>query len=66
MSQTETLYYILVNAELQYSIWPSYKPLPSGWQIEGEAQSQQQCLDWIEQNWTDMRPLSLRRAQDLV
>lgn len=60
---TSELFLIVVNAELQYSIWPDHRPLPDGWQAVGSAQTQAECLDWIEQNWTDMRPLSLRLAQ---
>ncbi|WP_026412965.1 MbtH family protein [Actinomadura oligospora] len=52
-------YYALINDEGQYSLWPVFAEVPEGWRIvHGEA-GRQDCLDFIEQNWTDMRPLSL-------
>ncbi|MEV5575411.1 MbtH family protein [Spirillospora sp. NPDC052269] len=52
-------YYALVNDEGQYSLWPVFADVPEGWRIvHGEA-GRQECLDFIEENWTDMRPLSL-------
>lgn len=54
-------YFIVVNDEEQYSVWPADRPLPAGWRAEGTTGSKRQCLDRIDQIWTDMRPLSLRR-----
>jgi MbtH protein len=59
--QTAERYLTVINHELQYSIWPAWKPVPAGWR-EVMAGSKEQCLEYIKQNWTDMRPLSLRRA----
>lgn len=56
------LYLVVINHEEQYSIWRAERELPSGWQAVGEARGKQACLDYIEQVWTDMRPLSLRQA----
>lgn len=53
---------VVVNDEEQYSIWPAEQTLPAGWYDVGVAGSEDECLDWIEQNWTDLRPLSLRQA----
>ncbi len=52
-------YVVLVNEENQYSLWPSFRPAPSGWTVVLPVCSRQECLDWIESNWTDMRPKSL-------
>jgi len=57
-------YMVLVNDEGQYSIWPSFLAVPAGWQISGPRGKRQECLAWIEQNWTDMRPLSLVRQME--
>jgi MbtH protein len=57
-------YLVVVNREEQYSIWPAFKEIPAGWTATGPRGSRQVCLDWIEQNWTDMRPKSLRDAMD--
>lgn len=50
---------VVRNHERQYSLWPAARELPSGWVPDGFRGEQQQCLDHIEQVWTDMRPLSL-------
>lgn len=55
-------YYVVVNHEEQYSIWPEGRALPLGWETVGESQPKDECLNYIEQVWTDMRPLSLRQA----
>lgn len=60
----ERQYRPVVNDEEQYSIWPSGKEPPAGWRIAGEAASEQDCLAYIEEVWTDMRPLSLRAAME--
>jgi MbtH protein len=55
-------YTVVVNAEEQYSIWPSGSALPAGWRAAGMTGSRAACLAWIDEVWTDMRPLSLRRS----
>ena len=57
-------YTVVVNNELQYSIWPEIKPLPEGWVSGGFSGSKADCLEYIKTHWTDMRPLSLR--EDLI
>lgn len=53
---------VVVNHEEQYSIWPADRPVPAGWRTVGQRGAKQHCLNWIDENWTDMRPLSLRVA----
>lgn len=53
--------YVVKNHEEQYSIWPTYKPIPKGWVADGEARNKEACLSHIDKVWTDMRPLSLRK-----
>jgi MbtH protein len=53
------MYHVLVNDEGQYSLWPSFKDVPQGWTIAKKSESRAACLDYINQNWTDMRPNSL-------
>lgn len=61
MFDDETIDYLVVmNHEEQYSIWPAGRALPNGWTAVGEARSREECLKYIEANWTDMRPRSLR------
>lgn len=68
MSQEEqedtTRYKVVVNQEEQYSIWPVYRENPSGWQDAGREGTKAECLAWIEEIWTDMRPLNLRIQMD--
>jgi MbtH protein len=59
-----TVFHVVVNDEEQYSIWPAYKAVPDGWREVGKSGVKKECLDYIEQVWTDMRPLSLRRFMD--
>lgn len=60
----ETRYHVVVNHEGQYSLWPAGRELPLGWTSLGEAGTKEDCLRRVEAAWTDMRPLSLRTAQE--
>jgi MbtH protein len=59
-----TVYDVVINHEEQYSIWPTYKSLPSGWHTVGRQGTKAECLAHIDEVWVDMRPLSLRQAMD--
>jgi MbtH protein len=59
-----TTYRVVVNHEEQYSIWPAERDLPLGWKDAGKAGKKEECLAWIKEVWTDMRPLSLRKRMD--
>jgi len=71
------VYHVLINEEGQHSLWPAFKEVPQGWTIVHESDSRMACLDYINRNWTDMRPKSLvermeqhegdrRRAEDVA
>ena len=53
-------YRVVVNHEEQYSIWPASRRNALGWADAGKTGTKEECLSYIEQVWTDMRPLSLR------
>jgi len=55
---------VLVNDEGQYSLWPTFRDVPAGWTAVGPRGKRQECLDYIEENWTDMRPKSLIRDME--
>ena len=55
-----TIYKVVVNHEEQYSIWPAHKELPLGWNEAGKEGLKDECLAYIKEVWTDMRPKSLR------
>ena len=57
-----TIYKVVVNHEEQYSIWPADRENPLGWRDVGKSGPKAECLAYIEEVWTDMRPLSLRQA----
>ena len=59
---SEPTYLVVVNHEEQYSIWPADRELPAGWRAEGKSGTREECLSHVEVVWTDMRPLSVRRA----
>ncbi|HZO66913.1 MAG TPA: MbtH family NRPS accessory protein [Kribbellaceae bacterium] len=54
-------YLVVLNDEEQYSLWPERRPLPAGWRGDGVSGTRAECLAHIEEVWSDMRPLSLRR-----
>lgn len=55
---------VVVNGEHQYSIWPSDKPVPLGWEKVGSKGNEDFCLKFIESLWTDMRPNSLKQSME--
>jgi MbtH protein len=55
-------FYIVVNEEDQHSLWPVFAETPGGWHVAFGAAGRQECLKYVEENWTDMRPKSLRMA----
>lgn len=57
-------YMVLVNEEAQYSLWPSFIEVPRGWQVALPASSRRECLDYVNEHWTDMRPRSLVRDME--
>lgn len=62
--EDETTYKVVVNHEEQYSIWPAQRENPNGWRDIGKLGSRSECLAYITEVWTDMRPLSLRIQMD--
>lgn len=64
MSEIPEQYLVVVNHEEQYSLWPATRELPSGWRAAGKEGTREECLAHIEEIWTDMRPLSLRKKME--
>ena len=56
-----TIYEVVINEEMQYSMWPAGQKIPIGWKSAGKSGAKQECLSYIKEVWTDMRPLSLRK-----
>jgi MbtH protein len=57
-------YLVLINDEGQHSLWPVFADVPDGWEVIFGEDGRQECLDFIEKNWTDMRPNSLIRQME--
>ncbi|MFH9262823.1 MULTISPECIES: MbtH family protein [unclassified Streptomyces] len=55
---------VLVNAEKQHSLWPALVDVPAGWETVRGRDTRENCLDYIEKHWTDMRPASLVAAME--
>ncbi len=53
-------FYVLINDEEQHSLWPTFADVPAGWRVVYGEADRASCLDYIEQNWPDIRPKSLR------
>ena len=62
-----TVYKVVVNHEQQYSIYPADRANPLGWNDAGKTGPKADCLAYVKEVWTDMRPLSLRlRMMDTI
>jgi len=59
-----TIYKVVVNHEEQYSIWPADRENALGWNDAGKTGTKEECLAYIKEVWTDMRPLSLRKKME--
>ncbi len=57
-------YRVVVNEEEMYSIWPADRENPLGWRYAGKTGKKDECLAYIQEAWTDMRPLSLRKKME--
>ncbi len=55
-------YVVLVNCEEQYSLWLADLDIPKGWREVFARNNKKACLEYVKEVWTDMRPLSLRKA----
>jgi glycopeptidolipid biosynthesis protein len=53
-------YFVLVNDEEQHSLWPVFAEVPAGWRVVFGEAARAECLAYVEQHWTDIRPKSLR------
>lgn len=62
--EDSTIYKVVVNHEEQYSIWPVDRENPPGWRDAGKSGTKAESLAHIEEVWTDMRPLSLRKKAE--
>lgn len=57
-------YHVLINDEGQHSLWPALIEVPDGWRIAHRSDTRAACLEFVNKNWTDMRPNSLIAAME--
>ena len=62
--EDQTIYQVVFNHEEQYSIWPADRENALGWFDKGKTGLKAECLEYIKEVWTDMRPLSLRKKME--
>jgi MbtH protein len=62
--QDTKIYKVVINGEEQYSIWPADRPNAAGWSDAGKSGTKDECLAFIKDVWTDMRPRSLRKKME--
>lgn len=63
-NQNIDIYDVVMNHEEQYSIWQKEREIPNGWKTVGKSGTKDECLAYIKEVWTDMRPLSLRKKME--
>ena len=63
-AEDTTIYKVVLNHEEQYSIWPADRENALGWRDAGKTGTKEECLAYIKEVWTDMRPLSLRKRME--
>ncbi|BCJ50693.1 MbtH family protein [Actinoplanes sp. NBRC 14428] len=56
----DRVFQVVVNHEEQYALWPAHLPLPAGWRASGCTGRREECLEYVAEVWTDLRPRSLR------
>jgi MbtH protein len=59
-SDDRQMFKVLLNDEEQYALWPDDREVPAGWRESGKSGSKADCLAYVEEVWTDLRPKSLR------
>ena len=62
MTFKQQLYSVVINIEKQFSVWPVGKGVPRGWRIVNGPAAKAECLAFIDANWIDMTPATLRDA----
>jgi MbtH protein len=63
-SNDTRIYLVLKNHEEQYSLWVKGSPIPAGWEVASREGTKTECLQYVKEVWTDMRPLSLRKKME--
>ena len=62
--EDNTIYKVVVNHEEQFSIWPADSENLLAWKDPAKVGTKTECLAYIKEVWTDMRPLSLKKKME--
>lgn len=62
----DAAYHVVVNAENQHALWPVFAEVPAGWTSVFGPSGREECLDYVETHWVDMRPASLAAQMDRI
>ncbi|QQK81515.1 MbtH family NRPS accessory protein [Salicibibacter cibi] len=54
-AQDASLYFVLQNAQGQFSLWPSFVQVPEGWTVLLEDEYEI-CVHYINAEWHDLTP----------
>ena len=58
-------FYVVVDDQARHALWPAALDVPAGWRVvfgAGQGAPRQECLNYVCEHWTDMRPADLREA----
>ncbi len=55
---------VLVNDEGQHSLWPDFAEVPAGWTVAHGPAGRDDCVEYVNANWTDLRPRGLAARLD--
>ncbi|HHV7381159.1 MbtH family protein [Escherichia fergusonii] len=58
------VFYILRNAQGQFSLWPQQCALPAGWDVVCQPQLQASCQQWLDAHWRTLTPANFIQQQE--
>lgn len=49
-------FHVVVNHLGQHSLWPTSADAPAGWHAAFGPDTRAACIEFVDTNWTDLRP----------
>lgn len=56
MGSDKTIFTVIIGQENEFTIWPQDKEIPVGWKSVGQSGTKEECMDYIQEVWTDPLP----------
>jgi len=50
-------FHLIASSLGEYSLWPTFKDVPTGWYVVLEGRSRQECVDYLERHWVHLSTL---------